>query len=481
MKNEQVAAAMASAHWESEADRKFAADYVAELEARVPATVEARIPPQDIACEQSILGTVLMYPLAERVFSVVQPEDFYREAHRDIARAMLDIHKRREPVDMVTVGAELKGRGKFDECGGAQYITTLTGAPPTAAHVMVYAAKVRDLAVVRSMITLGHELMEQAYEGAQDPSPLIEQIHAKTNEWEERIRKRGRVSHMSEMVGTGDRLRAFIVEQANWRETRPHFGIEDFDAWMRGLPTPGLTVAKGAPGSGKSVLANQLIYWWTHKCGRPGLLASLEMAFHEQTLPRLIRMHTGIDVEKVTTEEEMEEVMLAQEDILQADFTHVDAIGMTGPDIISQIRQVHSQRGITVAVVDYIQRIAVGNQHKEAAFTGFADALKNLAHELRIACMLCSQVTVTDDGGEVSKWSKAIEEVADAVIHIKREGNTRYDERANPQALLVLEKSRNGPVGLTDVILDPANLMWKPFDPRDDEPPEERRDARHGT
>ncbi|MFI5205442.1 MAG: DnaB-like helicase N-terminal domain-containing protein, partial [Candidatus Paceibacterales bacterium] len=113
-----------------------------------------RVPPQDIEAEKSIIGAVLLDRDAViAVAQVLKPDHFYKQSHSDIYRAIFNLFERREPIDLVTLTAELKSKGKFDDVGGAAYLAELAAGVPTAANIAQYAQIVRHHFIKRQLIT----------------------------------------------------------------------------------------------------------------------------------------------------------------------------------------------------------------------------------------------------------------------------------------------------------------------------------------
>ncbi len=135
-----------------------------------------RLPPQNIEAEESVLGGVLLENGAlDRALELVEPDDFYREAHRKIMRAMLSLHERNEPVDLVTLSDELRRRGDLQDVGGSPYLVELAEKVPTAANVAHYARIVRERAILRGLITTSTEIATQAYEARKDVDSFLDE------------------------------------------------------------------------------------------------------------------------------------------------------------------------------------------------------------------------------------------------------------------------------------------------------------------
>src|SRR5262245_16964976 len=124
-----------------------------------------RVPPHSIEAEESVIGGILLDNAAlDRAIELLIPEDFYREAHRKIMRAMLALSERHEPVDLVTLADALRSRNELQEVGGASYLAELVERVPTAANVAYYAKIVKDKAILRALISTSGEIALRGYE-----------------------------------------------------------------------------------------------------------------------------------------------------------------------------------------------------------------------------------------------------------------------------------------------------------------------------
>jgi len=145
------------------------------------AHIDNKPPPQDIEAEQAVLGACLIEPsAAERAFAIVEQQDFYPEVHRLIFGAIQAVHRRGEPVDLVTVSAELRRLDQLEDCGGGDYLTKgLIGKVPTAAHVVRYAGIVAEKSVLRQSARLGEDLTKAAYDNPADVAALLDEYQAR--------------------------------------------------------------------------------------------------------------------------------------------------------------------------------------------------------------------------------------------------------------------------------------------------------------
>src|SRR3990167_1091282 len=142
-----------------------------------PFTV-SRMPPQNIEAEISLLGSVLLDGgVIDRVVDVVNGVDFYKKEHQAIFDAAVALFQKQKPIDVLTVGVQLKEQGRFDEVGGSGYLTTLVNSVPTASNAVYYAEIIRKKKILRDLISVSHEIsrMRSAEHTSelQSPSNLI--------------------------------------------------------------------------------------------------------------------------------------------------------------------------------------------------------------------------------------------------------------------------------------------------------------------
>ena len=140
---------------------------------------DARVPPHDLEAEASVLGAILLDPAAiTRVLDFLNPEDFYRENHGQIYRAALSLFREGEPIDNVTIAAELEKMGVLERVGGRAQLAMLQESVPTAANVEHYARIVKDRAYKRRLITAGGQVTQLGYEESLDAEEAVNQAQS---------------------------------------------------------------------------------------------------------------------------------------------------------------------------------------------------------------------------------------------------------------------------------------------------------------
>jgi len=134
-----------------------------------------RLPPQNIEAEEAVLGSLLIDADAIiRVATILRSEDFYREKHGWIYEAILDLHERREPVDLLTVCDELERREQLDEVGGTVFVTSLVNAVPTSIHAEHYARIIERAATRRRLIDAAAQIAALGYQEADDVGEVVD-------------------------------------------------------------------------------------------------------------------------------------------------------------------------------------------------------------------------------------------------------------------------------------------------------------------
>ncbi len=134
-----------------------------------------KIPPQNIEAEQSVLGGILIENSAiNKVTEILDVNDFYRDAHRKIFNALIDLSERDEPADLITLTNELRKKNQLDAIGGVSYLASLIDSVPTAANIEYYAKIVKEKAILRKLIETSTEIITQSYEDRGDVESFLD-------------------------------------------------------------------------------------------------------------------------------------------------------------------------------------------------------------------------------------------------------------------------------------------------------------------
>jgi len=261
----------------------------------------ARLPPQALDAERSVLGSMLLS--RDAIASAIQNLDehaFYREAHRKIWRAILELFDRSEAVDMVTLVEALNRRKELEAVGGVTYLTTLDQFVATAGNIDHYCKIVREKSILRRLIEVGTGIVGEAYEGREDPSNLLDRaeqsIFAISDE-----RLRTGFLPMRQLVLQG----YSAIEE--YRQRKVHVtgvpsGFYDLDEMTAGFQKSDFVVIAGRPSMGKTALAmniaENVAVRIKAKDRRTVAVFSLEMS-RESLVQRMLCSLAKVDIHKI--------------------------------------------------------------------------------------------------------------------------------------------------------------------------------------
>lgn len=412
------------------------------------------LPPHDIEAEQSVLGSVLIDRDAIiRLAPVLKPGDFFQASHSTIYSAMLDLYWRRVPTDLVTLVSELDRNRKLEQAGGESYIAELIAATPTSVHASYYADIVRQHAIRRALIQAGQEIVRHAYDLAAE---LPESIGGCEIALGDAVRgySRERVESIDRLV---DDYMARIDGPA---PKRIYSGMHQLDDVLQGVTGGDIIVVGARPSFGKSAFAMQ---WAVNvaKRGQSVGVVSLEMR-SLSLLYRMLAHETGIDSRKIAigaramNELEREWVVEAGDKLRDLPI-YIDSHGGGRiEDLITSVRNLKSEKGLELLVVDYIGLMGSQKKHSgRVQEVGYVSrSLKVLAMELDIPVLVLAQLnrslmSRSDPTPILSDLRETgdIEQDADIVIFIHRPGMFEGSSINRSLAEIIVAKHRNGSLG----------------------------------
>jgi len=429
-----------------------------------------KVPPQSLEAEQATLGSMLLERDAiARVVDLLDSDDFYQEGHRALYGAMISLFNEGTPVDLVTLGERLSGRGQLEQVGGMAYLTSLLEAAPTAANVERYARIVRWKATLRNLIRAAHEVTELAYgAGDEDIDEVVDLCEQKIFAVSERTLVPS-FSSMRELLGEAfDRIEE--MSRTHLPGTGVLTGFTEMDALTSGLQSSDLIILAARPSMGKTALAlNIACHAALNQQKKVGIF-SLEMA-KEQLALRLLCSQAAVDQQSVrqgfTTDKDMARITKAADLLYKAPIFVDDSPVMTVLQMRGKARRLRAEHGLDLLIVDYLQLMqGYGKfENRNQEISQVARSLKALARELQVPVVACSQLSrAVETRGQAKRpqlsdlrESGSIEQEADVVAFIyrpfyygeeelKRAGYMSTDSHV---AEIILAKQRNGPTGIT--------------------------------
>ncbi len=436
--------------------------------------IEERVPPQNIEAEQAVLGAMLIDKEAiAKATEVLSADDFYREAHRVIFSAMLELYNKNEAVDMVTVTEILKRDNKLEEIGGIAYITSLANVVLTAANVKYHAEIVAEKSVLRQLVRVSTEIAAMGYEANEDVGTLLDTAESRILEISNRKKKNDFTAINDILMDSVQSIESLLQNKGGL--TGLPAGFADLDKLTSGLHPSDFIILAARPSMGKTALALNIVQnvaLRAHKVigGEPRSVAffSLEMS-KEQLVNRMLCAEAGIDSQRLRVGEMRDEdwthLWDACDTMSRAKIYIDDTAGITAMDMRSRARRLKAEHGLDLIVVDYLQlmqgsgkRNNSGDRQQEVS--EISRSLKALARELDVPVLALSQLSRSVESRQVKRpmlsdlrESGSLEQDADIVAFLYRE-DYYNPETENKHTELIIAKHRNGPV-------DTVNLFFQ--------------------
>ena len=437
----------------------------------------AKIPPQNLDAEKSLIGAVLidegvMADVSENVKAI----DFYDKNHGIIFGAMIRLFEKHKPVDLLTLTDELKRKDELDAIGGSTYLTELTNYVPTAAHAATYAEMVAQKAVRRRLIHASADISELGYDESTTTQELLEQAEAELFSVSDQSIKQDLVSIDSILMESFDRIEELHKNKGELRGIRT--GYRDLDNMTAGLQRSDLIILAARPAMGKTTLVTNLAYNVATIEKKPVLFFSLEMS-KEQLVDRMLADAANVDSWNIRTgklsDEDFLKLSEASGELAEAPIFIDDTPGLSVLEMRTKARRKNHESQLGLIIVDYLQLMQASGNHagnRVQEVSEISRGLKLIARELNVPLIALSQLsrsveTRTPPIPQLSdlRESGSIEQDADIVSFIYRPS---YYEPDNPEVQnitdLIIAKHRNGPVGKVQLYFHPERLRFMSLD-----------------
>lgn len=454
--------------------------------------------PSNLEAEQALLGALLINnEAANLVGAFLLPEHFFLPVHGRIFEAVLRMVERGQLANPVTLKHYFENDSALEEAGGARYLARLAGSAVTVINAEHYGRSIHDLALRRSLITIGEEVVNDAYDSPLD-RPASEQIEA-TEHKLFRLAEDGRVDPGFQQFATSLTGAVGMIEQAYKRDshlTGAPTGLTDLDRLLGGLLPSDLIVLAGRPGMGKTALATNIAFNAASRYrmeengegeskvvdGAKVGFFSLEMS-SEQLATRILAEQTEIPSDKLRRGEvrdsDFGRIVRASQEMEALPLFIDDSPELTVAGLRARARRLKRRHGVSLIIVDYLQlmrptsSMRLNNRVQEVS--EITQGLKALAKDLDVPVLALSQLSRAveqrdDKRPQLSdlRESGSIEQDADVVMFIYREqyylarrqpadGTVEHAEwqekmdRVHNHAEVIVAKQRHGPIGKIDL------------------------------
>ena len=426
---------------------------------------KGKLPPQVLDLEEAVLGAMMIDKKGvDDVIDILQPDAFYKDAHKYIFEAIVQLFTETQPIDLLTVSAQLRKNAKLDLAGGDFYLIQLTQKISSSAHIEFHSRIILQKYIQRSLIRISSEIIEESYDETTDVFELLDKAESKLYEVTQGNVKRSSETAQSLVLQAKKRIEEIAGQEGlSGVET----GFEKLDKVTSGWQPSDLIIIAARPGMGKTAFVLSMARNVAIDSGKAVALFSLEMS-SVQLITRLISSETGLSSEKLRTgkleKHEWEQLSTKVKDLEKAPLYIDDSPSLSIFDLRAKARRLVSQHDVKIIIVDYLQLMTAGGNGKgggnrEQEISTISRNLKALAKELNVPVIALSQLSRAVETRGSSKRpllsdlreSGAIEQDADIVSFIYRPEYYKIDEwdddEQSPtagQAEFIIAKHRNG-------------------------------------
>lgn len=424
--------------------------------------VTTKIPPSDIIAEQAVLGSMLADKDAVvKTIEILKPEDFYREDHREIYAAMLELYGMGEPIDFLTVKKNLELRGSLEKVGAEAFLATLIDSVPTTSNIEAYVSIVEEKSVLRNLIKAANDIIKMGYAGTEEVDSIIEKTEKRIFDVLQKRNTRGYASIKDILIGTFDQ-----IEQLYKRKSKVsgiESGFSDLDLKTSGLNPSELIMIAARPAMGKSAFVLNIAHHVAMKGKIPVMVFSLEMS-KEQMVNRILCSEAEVDSMKVRTgnldSDDWVKLGKASGNLAEAPIYIDDTPGLSSAELRAKCRKAKLEKDIGLVVVDYLQLMESKGKSdtRQNEISEISRSLKILAKELNVPVLALSQLSRapearTDHRPILSdlRESGSIEQDADIVMFLYRDDYYNAESEKKNIAEVIIAKNRSGSTGTVEL------------------------------
>ena len=423
--------------------------------------------PHSVEAEQAVLGSMLIDPrCVPEVIDKLRPEDFYLRQNREIYETIYSMFNYSLTIDPVTVLENMKQNGYYDENLSRGYILQLMDTTPTAANVKEYIEILKDKTLLRRVAEAAGDLTAMVQQGTDTGQDVLEAAEQRIYAIRQGRAARGLTPISDVLIDVYDRLSELAASDSAIPGMST--GLRDLDRAISGLNKSDLILLAARPGMGKTSMALNILLEAGKKSGKTVAFFSLEMS-REQLALRLISGECFVDNKKLVTgkltEEDWEKVAVAADSLNKSKILIDDDSSVTVADINAKCRRVEN---LGLVVIDYLQLMQSAGgkvrsgENRQQIVSDISRSLKIMAKELNVPVLCLSQLSRANESRQDKRpmlsdlrESGAIEQDADIVLFLYREGYYNKDTENPNLAECIVAKNRHGETRTVE-------LQWLP-------------------
>jgi len=437
-----------------------------------------RLQPQNIEAEQAVLGAVLLENEAlASALEFLAPEDFYKDSHKKIFLAMLDLYEKNEPIDLITVTNQLDKKAQLEDVGGASYLSHLQNLIPTAANVRYHSKIVKEKSILRNLIKTATEIVAMSYDESVEVKELLDAAETKVFALSEKT-IRGSFVHVKDVLKDTIEL---VDKLYNKKEliTGIPSGFTDLDILTTGFHPGDLIIVGARPGMGKTAFCLNIAAHVGIEARVPVAIFSMEMT-KELIVLRMLCSEAEVDSKSVRsgyhTKEDYRKLVNAAGRLAEAPI-FIDDTFNTALEIRAKARRLKAEHGLGLIIVDYLQLMKgeVSYTAREQVISDISRSLKALAKDLSVPVIVISQLNRSCEMRGENKRpiiadlreSGAIEQDADTILFLYRGDYYNAKDAKAGVAEVNVAKQRNGPTKVIELTFLDKFTKFKDYTDRE--------------
>ncbi len=436
----------------------------------------SHVPPHDDEAERGVLGGVLLSNDSYfKIADSLNPDDFYRPAHKIIYQAVVDLFQKKQAVDLVTLASRIRDMEALDQVGGPPYLASLIESVPSAGNIEDYAQIVFARSIRRKVIAKATEVVGKSFtefDSIESYIDYVEQtIFAITQ-----TRSTQQITPIRQIVHSTFQFIEELYENDS-QISGVASGFGDIDEMTSGFQKGDLFVIAARPSMGKTSLALNIAANVAIHLKKSVAIFSLEMS-KEQLVLRLMTTLAQIDAHSMRTgklkDSDWPKLTQAAGILSECNLFIDDTSGITVQEMRAKSRRLKREGKLDIIVVDYMQLMRVSGrvESREREISEISRNLKELAKELNVPLIALSQLNRalearSDKRPMMSdlRESGAIEQDADVIAFIYRDEVYNRDSEEKGMAEIIFAKQRNGPIGVARLAWVPGQTSFKPLAP----------------
>lgn len=421
-----------------------------------------RIPPQNVEAEQSVIGSMLLEKeVVPIIMEILKNDDFYREDHREIYEAILELFDKGESIDIITIADQLKTRGSLDAIGGFDYLSNITNSVPTTANAKHYAKIVEEKSILRRLIKASSDIVSMGYEASEEVSIVLDKAEKNIFDILQNRNTRGFAVIKDVLVDTFNRLEELYNNKGF--VTGIPSGFNDLDFKTAGLQNSDLILIAARPAMGKTSFALNIAQYAAVHAHVPVAIFSLEMS-KEQLVNRMLCGEAMVDSQKMRTgkleDDDWQKIARALGPLSEAPIYIDDTPGISVTEIRAKARRLKLEKNLGLIVIDYMQLMQGRGKgdNRQQEISEISRSLKILAKEINVPVITLSQLSRAPEARADHKpilsdlrESGAIEQDADIVMFLYRDDYYNPETEKKNIAEVIIAKHRNGSTGSVEL------------------------------